>query len=149
MDLKWVPFIPDVDANLDSHDVWGFEPEIVHQGHGVPLLSGRRAVVYPDTYGVSNGTELIKESPMIVTAKEVMMSELWWVFQWVDMAIDAAIQRVDRELKVAGLATEDSAGYVAMQVFLIIAPVLAIVYYFAIGALSSSNRKGFDNAKEI
>lgn len=39
--LKWVPFTPDKDPNLDSSDVWGYGPDkLVKNGGNIPLLSG-------------------------------------------------------------------------------------------------------------
>lgn len=149
VDLRWVPFIPDADARFDSSDSWGLDEEVLPQGAGVPLLSGKKAIVFPSAAEAGgNATRPQLASQARQSVRAAATAELWWAFQFVDMAVEKMVEYVDKELEVAGLATEDSAGLVAMQAFLIVGPIIGFVYYLAILALSS-NTKAHDDAKLI
>lgn len=60
--LEWVPFIPDENADVDSADVWGFNPEIVKaNGPNIPLLTGSieyKALDAAQSAGLSSGSSL-------------------------------------------------------------------------------------------
>jgi hypothetical protein len=157
-DLQWVPFTADADPRFDASDAWGFGPEMLQQGYGVPLVSGQKTVVYPKdpvaaaaAVGVENDASLTidvapKQPPQLGKVPKVkLMDELWWVFQFVDTGVEEMIDYVDTELEQTGLATHESAGYVAVQVFLIIGPVLLGVYSIAVHTLTlTSSGRGDD-----
>lgn len=138
-DLRWVPFAADPDPRMDYGDAWGGAPEVLAQGAGVPLLSGRKAVVF------AGGAGPLPVAPVSV---EGATRELWWPFQLVDVAVERMAEYADAELAEAGLDTRESAGLAAVQVFLIVAPVLALVYSVAVSLLSGP-AKDRDNHKNI
>lgn len=60
--LEWVPFTPDSNAEVDSTDVWGFNPEIIKaNGPNIPLLTGSieyKAFNAAQSAGLSSGSSL-------------------------------------------------------------------------------------------
>ena len=147
--MKWVPFEPDLDPRYDSTDVWGQAAEVFPRGYGVPLLGGRKKVVYTSHSTPQNYTVTRQNPPAEIRDKVKLMDELWWVFQFVDVGVEQMIDYVDTQLEKAGLATPESSGYVAVQVFLIIGPVLVCIYAVAVNVLTSNYLRDVSDSKLI
>ena len=149
MDLKWVPFEPDSNPKYDSSDVWGSNVEVFPRGFGVPLLSGKKKVTYVSDIVPRNVT-VTQQYPISDKHEKVkLMDELWWIFQFVDMGVEHMIDYVDTQLEKAGFATPESSGYVAVQVFLIIGPVLVFIYSIAVNVLTTNSRRNVSDSKLI
>ena len=147
--MKWVPFQPDSDPRYDSTDVWGQDVEVFPRGYGVPLLGGRKKIVYTSHSTPQNVTVSLQAPQTERGEKVKLMDELWWVFQFVDMGVEQMIDYVDTQLEKAGLATPESSGYVAVQVFLIIGPILVCIYAVAVSVLTANHRRDVSDSKLI
>ena len=147
--MIWVPFQKERDPKYDSTDVWGQDVEVFPQGYGVPLVGGRKKIVYT-SHATPQNITVTESSPQTERREKVkLMDELWWVFQFVDMGVEQMIDYVDTQLEKAGLATPESSGYVAVQVFLIIGPVLVCIYAVAVNVLTANHRRDVSDSKLI
>ena len=119
------------------------------RGYGVPLLGGRKKIVYTSHSTPQNVTVSLQAPQTERGEKVKLMDELWWVFQFVDMGVEQMIDYVDTQLEKAGLATPESSGYVAVQVFLIIGPILVCIYAVAVSVLTANHRRDVSDSKLI
>jgi hypothetical protein len=154
--LEWVPFSPDVNAEVDSTDVWGFNPEVIKaNGPNIPLLTG--SIEYQSfdkaaqAAGLSSGSGLqnihftdgtLSRAARLEESIKVAEGELWWIFQSVDRSVESAIEQVDNEIG-------DGHGHRVLKLILLLAPLLAFVLYTAIVVMASPSRPVRGDAKRI